>query len=173
METLSNIKDTVLRKRFIIFVVTGTQEPFDRLLKIIDSWASSNEGIEIIAQTAKSTFLSKNMTCFDYLEPAIFDKYFLRADIIIGHAGMGTIIKALENSKRLVIFPRIVKYNEHRNDHQYHPAKSLEKKLSIMENTFRNNIGKIMMAKYLIQSNIKWYHLKRLNLKSGLAVQSI
>ena len=40
---------------------------------------------------------------------------------------MGTIIKALENSKRLVIFPRLIKHNEHRNEHQYHTAKSLEK----------------------------------------------
>ena len=111
----------------MIFIVTGTQEPFDRLLKIVDSWSSSNKGIEVIAQTAKSTFSSKNMTCFDYLEPAIFDEYFLNADVIIGHAGMGTIIKALENSKRLVIFPRLIKYNEHRNEHQYHTAKSLEK----------------------------------------------
>ena len=127
METFSNIKNTVLRKRSMIFIVTGTQEPFDRLLKIVDRWSSSNKGIKIIAQTAKSTFLSKNMTCFDYLEPAIFDEYFLNADIIIGHAGMGTIIKALENSKRLVIFPRLIKHNEHRNEHQYHTAKSLER----------------------------------------------
>ena len=127
METLSNISNTVLRKRSMIFIVTGTQEPFDRLLKIVDRWSSSNKGIKIIAQTAKSTFSSKNMTCFDYLEPDVFNEYFNNADVIIGHAGIGTIIEALQNEKKLVVFPRLVKYNEHRNDHQLHTAKGFDK----------------------------------------------
>ena len=67
------------------------------------------------------------MTCFDYLEPDVFNEYFNNADVIIGHAGMGTIIKALENKKKLVVFPRLVKYNEHRNDHQHHTAFGFEK----------------------------------------------
>ena len=80
-----------------------------------------------IAQTANSEINFKNMTCFDYLEPDVFNEYFNNADVIIGHAGMGTIIKALENKKKLVVFPRLVKYNEHRNDHQLHTAKGFEK----------------------------------------------
>ena len=111
----------------MIFIVTGTQEPFDRLLKIVDRWYSRNKGIKIIAQTAKSTFSSKNMMCFDYLEPDVFNEYFNNADVIIGHAGIGTIIEALENEKKLVVFPRLVKYNEHRNDHQLHTAKGFDK----------------------------------------------
>ena len=111
----------------MIFIVTGTQEPFDRLLKIVDRWYSRNKGVKIIAQTAESTFSSKNMTCFDYLEPDVFNEYFNNADVIIGHAGIGTIIEALENEKKLIVFPRLVKYNEHRNDHQHHTAFGFEK----------------------------------------------
>jgi UDP-N-acetylglucosamine transferase subunit ALG13 len=126
METFSNIKNTLFRGRPIIFIVTGTQAPFDRLLTILDNW-TINDNYDIIAQTAKSDFKSEKMTCFAYLEPDVFDNYFLHADIVIGHAGMGTIIKALENEKKLVVFPRLIKYNEHRNEHQYHTAKSLER----------------------------------------------
>ena len=111
----------------MIFIVTGTQEPFDRLLKIVDRWYSRNKGVKIIAQTAESTFSSKNMTCFDYLEPDVFNEYFNNADVIIGHAGIGTIITALENEKKLIVFPRLVKHNEHRNDHQLHTAKGFDK----------------------------------------------
>ena len=111
----------------MIFIVTGTQEPFDRLLKIVDRWYSRNKGVKIIAQTAESTFSSKNMTCFDYLEPDVFNEYFNNADVIIGHAGIGTIIEALENEKKLIVFPRLVKHNEHRNDHQLHTAKGFDK----------------------------------------------
>jgi UDP-N-acetylglucosamine transferase subunit ALG13 len=127
METLNKSENTIFRKGPVIFVVTGTQAPFDRLLSIIDKWAILQDTYSIIAQTANSQINFKNMTCFDYLEPDIFDKYFNNADVIIGHAGMGTIIKALENKKKLVVFPRLVKYNEHRNDHQHHTALGFEK----------------------------------------------
>jgi UDP-N-acetylglucosamine transferase subunit ALG13 len=127
METLNKSENTIFRKGPVIFVVTGTQAPFDRLLSIIDKWAVNQDTYSVIAQTANSKINFKNMTCFDYLEPDVFNEYFNNADVIIGHAGMGTIIKALENKKKLVVFPRLVKYNEHRNDHQHHTAFGFEK----------------------------------------------
>ena len=127
METLNKSENTIFRKGPVIFVVTGTQAPFDRLLSIIDKWTMNQNTYSVIAQTANSEINFKNMTCFDYFEPDVFNEYFNNADVIIGHAGMGTIIKALENKKKLVVFPRLVKYNEHRNDHQHHTAFGFEK----------------------------------------------
>jgi len=127
MGTFNKSENTIFREGPLIFVVTGTQAPFDRLLSIIDKWAVNQDTYSIVAQMANSEMNFTNMTCYDYLEPDIFNKYFINADIIIGHSGMGTIIKALENEKKLVVFPRLVKYNEHRNDHQYHTAKGFEK----------------------------------------------
>ena len=127
METLNKSENTIFRKSPVIFVVTGTQAPFDRLLSIIDRWAINQDRYSIVAQTANSEINFKNMTCYDYLEPDVFNEYFNNADVIIGHAGIGTIITALENEKKLVVFPRLVKYNEHRNDHQLHTAKGFEK----------------------------------------------
>jgi len=127
MGTFNKSEDTIFRKGPVVFVVTGTQAPFDRLLSIIDKWAGTQDEYSIVAQMANSEMNFKNMTCFDYLEPDIFDEYFNTAAVIIGHAGMGTIITALENKKKLVVFPRLVKYNEHRNDHQLHTAKGFEK----------------------------------------------
>ena len=127
MGTSSKSEYTILRKSLVIFVVTGTQAPFDRLLSIIDTWVSKQGKYTVIAQMANSEINFKNMTCFDYLEPDVFNEYFNNADVIIGHAGMGTIITALENEKKLVVFPRLVKYNEHRNDHQLHTAKGFDK----------------------------------------------
>ena len=127
METLNKSENTIFRKGPVIFVVTGTQAPFDRLLSIIDKWAVNQDTYSVIAQTANSEINFKNMNCFDYLEPDVFNEYFNNADVIIGHAGMGTIINALENKKKLVVFPRLVKYNEHRNDHQHHTAFGFEK----------------------------------------------
>tara|TARA_A100001037_G_scaffold295293_1_gene314231 strand:+ start:131 stop:655 length:525 start_codon:yes stop_codon:yes gene_type:complete len=127
MGTFNKSENTIPREGSVIFVVTGTQAPFDRLLSIIDNWAFLESKHTILAQIASSEREFKNMTCFDYLEPDVFNEYFNNADFIIGHAGMGTIITALENKKKLVVFPRLVNYNEHRNDHQLHTAKSFEK----------------------------------------------
>ena len=127
METLNKSENTIFRKSPVIFVVTGTQAPFDRLLSIIDRWAINQDIYSIVAQTANSEINFKNMNCFDYLEPDVFNEYFNNADVIIGHAGIGTIITALENEKKLVVFPRLVEYNEHRNEHQLHTAKGFEK----------------------------------------------
>lgn len=126
MGAFKKSKNTILRQGSVIFVVTGTQAPFDRLLSILDKWGGAQEAHSIVAQTSSSKMIFKNMTCFDYLEPDVFNEYFNNSDLIIGHAGMGTIIKALENEKRLVVFPRLMKYNEHRNDHQYHTANSFD-----------------------------------------------
>ena len=127
MGTLNKSENSIFRKGPVIFVVAGTQAPFDRLLSIIDKWAVNQDTYSIIAQTANSEINFKNMMCFDYLEPDVFNEYFHNADVIIGHAGIGTIIKALENKKKLVVFPRQVKYNEHRNDHQKHTALAFKK----------------------------------------------
>jgi len=127
MGTFNKSENTIFREGPVILVVTGTQAPFDRLLSIIDKWASKQVKYTVIAQMANSEINFKNMTCFDYLEPDVFNEYFNNADVIIGHAGIGTIITALENEKNLVVFPRLVKYNEHRNDHQLHTAKGFDK----------------------------------------------
>ena len=127
MGTFNKSENTIFREGPVVFVVTGTQAPFDRLLSIIDTWASKQVKYTVIAQMANSEINFKNMTCFDYLEPDVFNEYFNNADVIIGHAGIGTIITALENEKKLVVFPRLVEYNEHRNEHQLHTAKGFEK----------------------------------------------
>jgi UDP-N-acetylglucosamine transferase subunit ALG13 len=126
METFRNEKDPVQGESPLIFVVTGTQEPFDRMIKIVDNWASKQVKYKVIAQTAKSTLITQTIECVDFLEPEKFNNIFNKASVIIGHAGMGTIIKSLENKKKIIVFPRSTKYGEHRNDHQHYTAKSFD-----------------------------------------------
>jgi UDP-N-acetylglucosamine transferase subunit ALG13 len=42
------------------------------------------------------------------------------SNIVVAHAGTGTIIKALEFAKPIVVMARISSYGETRNDHQLH-----------------------------------------------------
>ncbi|MFI2744574.1 glycosyltransferase [Zhouia sp. PK063] len=109
----------------MIFVTIGTQEPFDRLICMIDD-ISYNLNIEIIAQTSvHSNYKPKNIQVREFLTPNEFDQLFDEAELIIAHAGMGTIISALMKKKALIVVPRKKELGEHRSDHQMATVKYL------------------------------------------------
>ena len=109
----------------MIFVTVGTQAPFDRLIKAIDSIAPSL-GEPVIAQALKGSYVPKNIEVIDFIAPDKFSKYFNSATLVVAHAGMGTVISALTDSKPLIIFPRKASLGEHRNEHQMATAKRLK-----------------------------------------------
>jgi UDP-N-acetylglucosamine transferase subunit ALG13 len=110
----------------MIFVIAGTQEPFDRMMQVIDKWAGLSNH-DVFGQIAKAEYMPQNFPFVDFISPIAFNEKFLEADIIISHAGMGTIIMALEHQKPILIMPRLAKFGEHRNDHQLATAKGFEK----------------------------------------------
>jgi len=44
---------------------------------------------------------------------------------VIAHAGMGTILSALQFGRPLIVMPRLAQFGEHRNDHQLATARRL------------------------------------------------
>ncbi len=100
-----------------LFVSVGTQLPFERLLNAVEN--IENIRIEkCIYQIAESNFKSSFGEVYDFLNPKDYDNYFNECDVFISHAGMGSIITAIDNDKPIIIMPRIFSYGEHRNDHQ-------------------------------------------------------
>ena len=110
----------------MIFTTVGTQAPFDRLLKIVDSIAEEIQE-EIIVQTLRGHYTPKNVRQVDFLPPNEFDELFLKARLVVAHAGMGTIISAMKYNKPIIIFPRIASLGEHRNEHQMATAHQMER----------------------------------------------
>jgi len=102
----------------VIFVTVGSQLPFDRLIMAIDEWAGLNTAKKVIIQAGKSDFVSKYCEIKNYIEPDEWGKLVNDADLIIGHAGMGTILNCIDLNKPLVVMPREYKLGEIRNDHQ-------------------------------------------------------
>ncbi|RXG12919.1 UDP-N-acetylglucosamine transferase subunit ALG13 [Leeuwenhoekiella aestuarii] len=109
----------------MIFITTGTQEPFDRLLDAMDICAAKFPEVEFVAQVINTDVEAKNLKVEGFLSPITFNDYFERADLIVGHAGMGTIITALVKEKALIVIPRDASLGEHRNDHQLATAKKM------------------------------------------------
>lgn len=133
----------------MIFVTIGTQAPFDRFIKIIDEVAPQiNE--EIIAQVYKCGFTPKNIKTVDFLAPDEFNNLFDKADLIISHAGMGTILSALQQHKPIIIFPRIAALGEHRNEHQLATAEKFKELGSVYVAMNEQELKELMLRKDLV-----------------------
>ena len=102
----------------MIFVSVGSQLPFDRLIKTIDEWAATHQNETVFAQIGNSSFTPQNIEFCETIDPISYSKRIKDADLIIAHAGTGTIITALELGTPLLIMPRLAEKGEHRNNHQ-------------------------------------------------------
>jgi UDP-N-acetylglucosamine transferase subunit ALG13 len=109
----------------MIFVTIGTQLPFDRLIKIIDEMAPELKE-DVVAQVYHCGFTPRNIQTVDFLAPDEFDKIFDKARLVVSHAGMGTILSALQKNKPVIVFPRIAALGEHRNEHQLATARKFK-----------------------------------------------
>ncbi len=107
----------------MILVSVGTQLPFDRMVRAIDDWAVRSGKVEVVAQVGRSTYEPKAIRAFPFLSPAEFRTLQEEADFHVAHAGMGSILTALEFRKPIVIMPRDHERGEHRNGHQLATAK--------------------------------------------------
>lgn len=102
----------------MIFATVGTQLPFDRLLLALDTWAALNPEVPVLAQTGRTRRSYAHLTTVAQMDQARFAAAVRDARIVVAHAGMGTILTALELGKPLILMPRRAGLGEHRNDHQ-------------------------------------------------------
>lgn len=109
----------------MIFLTTGTQLPFDRLVRFVDDWAGSHPSVEIFAQIGPGKYKPRNFNSVDYLDQSSYRECFERAQGLVSHAGMGTILTTLMAGKPVVIMPRRADLGEHRNDHQVATCRKL------------------------------------------------
>lgn len=101
----------------MIFITVGTQLPFDRLILAIDEF-NENKKFDIFAQVGPTSKSFTNIEFIDFLSYSETENYFKKADLIIAHAGMGSILTALKYQKPIIVVPRLASLGEHRNEHQ-------------------------------------------------------
>jgi len=110
----------------MILLSVGTQFPFDRLVKAVDEWAVRVGRTDILAQIGPSKYQPRMMKCFGLVSPNEFRDMQEKAELIIAHAGMGSILTAMEMNKPIIVFPRDHTLGEHRNAHQQATADRFE-----------------------------------------------
>lgn len=101
-----------------IFVTVGAQMPFDRLVLGVDAWAADHPGHEVFAQIGPDAQKPKTIAFTEFLEPPQFRDRVEWCDVLVAHAGMGSILTALQHGKPVLVMPRRGDLKETRNDHQ-------------------------------------------------------
>lgn len=109
----------------MIFVTVGTDMPFDRMMKEIDRWVGETGRKDVFAQIGEGGWQPRHMPFVEFLEPVEFKKRFAESTLIIGHAGMGTILSALLHGKPILVMPKKASLGEHRNEHQTATARRM------------------------------------------------
>jgi len=134
----------------MIFVTVGTHyQGFERLIKKMDEIAKEIDD-EVVMQIGYTKYEPKNAKWFRFLEYEKMLEFYNKADVIVCHAGAGTLLEALSFGKPIVVVPRLKKFDEHVDDQQLELAEALENmEKAIAVYDIENLKDAIQKAKYL------------------------
>lgn len=166
----------------MILVILGTQDKaFPRLLEAVDREIKrGNIKEKVIVQAGQTKYESDNMEILDLVSAPEFDKLIDKADLIITHGGVGSILSGIKKGKKIIAAARLAKYKEHHNDHQrqiikefvdqgyllelkdfYKLDKVLEKAKKFKPKKFKSNTNNMikLLENYIEDSNhISWFN---------------
>jgi len=113
----------------MILVLLGTfkidfYRPVIAIEKAILNW-DINE--EIIVQAGHTAYKSDVLTIRSFIDPKELNELYEQAEIIVTHAGVGSILKGFEMNKKIIAIPRLYKFKEHVDDHQLDILEEFEK----------------------------------------------
>ncbi len=111
----------------MILVTVGLQLPFDRMVQTVDMWAARAARRDVFAQIGFGASKPHHIQWTEYIDPRAFHQKVKEAELLIAHAGIGSVITALKYRKPIIIMPRRVDLGEVRNDHQMATAAHLTK----------------------------------------------
>ncbi|MGD8117108.1 PssE/Cps14G family polysaccharide biosynthesis glycosyltransferase [Vibrio sp. TRT 29B02] len=94
-----------------ILITVGTTA-FDKLIEAIDRSFDCDNTVSIIAQVSShSSYTPKNFQSFAFSDE--FQSYVDVADIVVTHAGAGSVYSMLESGKKLVVVPNLTRADDH------------------------------------------------------------
>lgn len=107
--------------------VGGHNQPFDRLLRMVDDAAEAGMlPLPILAQAGACTYNPRNYETRPYMPPQELAEAVINSRYVISHGGSGLMMNALRANRRPMVLPRLKRYREHFDDHQTQLAGRLE-----------------------------------------------
>jgi UDP-N-acetylglucosamine transferase subunit ALG13 len=110
----------------VIFVTIGSMMPFDRLVRCADEVAATMPKEPFFAQIGDGEYEPQHMDFARMLNRRDFMEKLRTAKLLVAHAGMGSVISALEVGTPIVMLPRRAALGEVNTDHQLATARWLE-----------------------------------------------
>lgn len=104
----------------MVLVLLGTQNnSFHRLLEEVErNIENKNIEEEVIVQAGYTKYESDKMKIFETLPKEELGELIKKANYVITHGGVGSMITSNQEGKKVIAVPRQKKYQEHVNDHQ-------------------------------------------------------
>lgn len=132
----------------MIFLTIGTHEPFDRLVRTVDAWCeAAGAGTRVFGQITDlghGLYRPQNFEWVARLAPQDYDRRIAAADLIVSHAGMGSILTALHHGKPIVVMPRRGHLRETRNDHQFTTVRMLRGRPGLYVADDETQLGQVL-----------------------------
>ena len=109
------------------FVSVGNaMQPFTRLLDAVAGIANRLPQ-PLVIQNGRTPFRRHGCVVVEFVGMEEFDSLIQGSQLLILHAGAGTVIHAVQARKVPVVMPRRAAYGEHVDDHQLEFAQELER----------------------------------------------
>lgn len=111
-----------------LFVTVGLEpRPFDRLLKAVDLGIKRRIfPLETLVQRGHSNYAPAHCPSVPFLPYGEMVRALESAEVVIAHAGVGTLLQCLHQKKIPILYPRRARLGEHVDDHQIMFAQVIE-----------------------------------------------
>lgn len=128
--------------KILVTIGSMSEKKFTRLFKIIDDLCLEGilNGEDVTAQVGFDGYISKYFKCFDMIADEDFKKLIMKSDLIISHAGTGTVISSIKFKKKVIVFPRLKEFNEHYDNHQLELAELFAIKGYVLKATEKDEL---------------------------------
>ncbi len=102
-----------------VFASVGSMFAFDRFARALDDWAAAHPATRVLVQIGSGTYEPTHAAFVRMMPPALYQRRIAEARLFVAHAGMGSIIAAIQAGKPLLMMPRRYDLGEHTTDHQF------------------------------------------------------
>ncbi len=108
----------------MIFATVGTHhDGFPRMLRALEQLPPD---VELVVQHGHGDAPSNARVAAPFLPFSEMAAHFAAADMVLTHAGVGSILLAIRHGHEPIVIPRLHRLGEHVDDHQVHLSRRLE-----------------------------------------------
>lgn len=106
--------------------VGNCYQPFHRLLNEVERLAELSQlPMPVNVQYGHTPFSSRHCNAIQFLDRSEFESRVAEAELVIMHAGAGSVLQAVHAGRVPVVMARRARYGEHIDDHQTELARTM------------------------------------------------